>query len=82
MSSAEPHGAGVRVEIAGAPDAESSILAEITPAAVAELGIVAGSSMWVAVKASDIDIYPDRGASSAGMEQSEVFAPRTLSPSR
>jgi molybdate transport system ATP-binding protein len=65
VSSLEPHGAGVRVEIAGAPDAGSSILAEITPAAVAELGIVPGSSMWVAVKASDIDIYPDRAASSA-----------------
>ncbi len=38
VSSLEPHGAGVRVEIAGAPDAGSSILAEITPAAVAELG--------------------------------------------
>jgi len=65
VSSLEPHGVGVRVEIAGAPDTNSSILAEITPAAVVDLGIVPGSSMWVAVKASDIDIYPDRAASSA-----------------
>jgi len=58
VSSLEPHGAGVRVEVAGAPDAASSILAEITPAAVAEMGIVSGSTMWVAVKASDVDVYP------------------------
>jgi molybdate transport system ATP-binding protein len=58
VSSLEPHGAGVRVEITGAPDSSSSILAEITPAAVAEMGIVSGSTTWVAVKASDVDVYP------------------------
>ncbi|HWH98934.1 MAG TPA: TOBE domain-containing protein, partial [Propionibacteriaceae bacterium] len=58
VTSLEPHGAGVRVEVAGAPDGTSSILAEITPAAVAELDIVPGSTMWTAVKASDVDIYP------------------------
>ncbi len=64
VSSLEPHGAGVRVAVAGAPDGSSSILAEITPAAVADLEIVPGRSMWAAVKASDIDIYPDRAAAS------------------
>ena len=58
VTSLEPHGAGVRVEVSGAPDGTSSILAEITPAAVAELDIVPGSTMWTAVKASDVDIYP------------------------
>ena len=58
VTSLEPHGSGVRVEVAGAPDGNSSILAEITPAAAAELGIVPGSRMWAAVKASDVDIYP------------------------
>jgi len=60
VTSLEPHGAGVRVEIRGAPDGSSSILAEITPAAVADLEIVPGSSTWVAVKASDIEVYPDQ----------------------
>jgi molybdate transport system ATP-binding protein len=60
VTSLEPHGAGVRVEIRGAPDGSSSILAEITPAAVADLEIVPGSATWVAVKASDIEVYPDQ----------------------
>ncbi|MBP2416589.1 sulfate/molybdate ABC transporter ATP-binding protein [Microlunatus capsulatus] len=55
----EPHGAGVRVEVAGAPDAGSSILAEVTPAAVAELDLRPGSPVWAAVKASDVTVYPD-----------------------
>jgi molybdate transport system ATP-binding protein len=54
----EPHGDGVRVEVSGAPDATSSLLAEVTPAAVAELGLAPGTEVWVAVKASDIDVYP------------------------
>jgi molybdate transport system ATP-binding protein len=54
----EPHGEGVRIDIAGAPEPGSSILAEITPAAVADLGIAPGSEVWAAVKASEIEIYP------------------------
>jgi molybdate transport system ATP-binding protein len=54
----EPHGEGVRVEIAGVPELGSSILAEITPAAVADLAITTGSELWAAVKASEIEIYP------------------------
>jgi molybdate transport system ATP-binding protein len=53
----EPHGEGVRVEIAEAPDPESSILAEITPSAVADLELVPGSEVWAAVKASEIEVY-------------------------
>jgi len=58
VSSLEPHGEGVRIEIAGAPEPGSSILAEITPAAVASLGIAPGSEIWASVKASEIEIYP------------------------
>ena len=39
----EPHGDGVRVEVGGAPDRASSILAEVTPAAVADLGLGPGT---------------------------------------
>jgi molybdate transport system ATP-binding protein len=53
----EPHGEGVRVEIAGTPDRQSSILAEITPSAVADLELVPGRDVWAAVKASDIEVY-------------------------
>ena len=55
----EPHGSGVRVEVSGAPDVGSSILAEVTPAAVAELDLRPGSGVWAAVKASDVTVYPD-----------------------
>jgi molybdate transport system ATP-binding protein len=56
----EPHGDGVRVEVGGAPDAGSSILAEVTPAAVAELGLGPGREVWAAVKATEIEVYPQR----------------------
>ncbi len=54
----EPHGDGVRVEVGGAPDAATGILAEVTPAAVADLGLVPGREVWAAVKASEIEVYP------------------------
>jgi molybdate transport system ATP-binding protein len=53
----EPHGEGVRVEVAEVPDRTSSILAEITPSAVADLELRPGSEVWAAVKASDIEVY-------------------------
>jgi molybdate transport system ATP-binding protein len=55
----EPHGAGVRVEVVGAPAGTSSILAEVTAAAVAELDLRPGSAVWATVKASDVAVYPD-----------------------
>jgi molybdate transport system ATP-binding protein len=60
----EPHGDGVRVEVGGAPDPASTLLAEVTPAAVAELGLAPGVEVWAAVKASDIDVYPRASVSS------------------
>jgi molybdate transport system ATP-binding protein len=57
IATLEPHGEGVRVEIGGVPDQGSSILAEITPSAVADLELRTGSDVWAAVKASDIEVY-------------------------
>lgn len=57
IAALEPHGEGVRVEIGEVPDRSSSILAEITPSAVADLDLRAGSEVWAAVKASDIEVY-------------------------
>ena len=57
IATVEPHGEGVRVEVAEAPDPGSSILAEITPSAVADLELVPGREVWAAVKASDIEVY-------------------------
>lgn len=54
----EPHGEAVRVEIRHAPDALSTILAEVTQQAVAELDLVPGRRIWATVKASEVDAYP------------------------
>jgi molybdate transport system ATP-binding protein len=43
----------VRVQVAGPPN----IVAEITAAAATDLALVDGSSIWVAVKATEVDIY-------------------------
>jgi molybdate transport system ATP-binding protein len=44
----------VRVRLAGEP----SLVAEVTPAAVKELGLDRGDSVWISVKATEIDVYP------------------------
>lgn len=45
----EMHGNHVRVDVEGAP----SVLADVTPAAVADLGLAPGAQIWAAVKASE-----------------------------
>jgi molybdate transport system ATP-binding protein len=44
----------VRVQVAGSPP----IVAEVTPAAVRELGLDRGDSLWIGVKATEIMVYP------------------------
>ncbi len=44
-----------RVHLDGPP----ALAAEVTPAALVELGISEGSTVWVAVKATQIVVYPD-----------------------
>jgi molybdate transport system ATP-binding protein len=51
----EASGDRVRVRLVGSP----SIVAEVTPAAVAELRLDRGRSVWAAVKASELAAYPD-----------------------
>jgi len=62
IAALEPHGEGVRVEIGEVPDRRSSILAEVTPSAVADLRLRLGSEVWAAVKASDIEVYSSSSA--------------------
>ena len=57
----EPHGDGVRVQVGGVPDGGTTVLAEVTAAAVAELDLRPGVPVWVAVKASDVAVYPGGG---------------------
>ena len=44
----------VRVQVAGA----IPIVAEVTPAAVADLGLADGEPVWVSVKATEISVFP------------------------
>ncbi|GLZ36565.1 ABC transporter ATP-binding protein [Actinokineospora sp. NBRC 105648] len=50
----EQHAHVVRVELVGTP----SVLADITPAVVAELRLEAGTRLWAALKATEIQAYP------------------------
>jgi molybdate transport system ATP-binding protein len=44
----------VRLDLDGLPPA----LVDVTPAAVAELSLVAGTDVWLSVKATDLEVYP------------------------
>jgi molybdate transport system ATP-binding protein len=48
-------GERVRVRLAGAVP----LVAEVTPAAVAELALTEGSEVWATVKATDVAVYPE-----------------------
>jgi molybdate transport system ATP-binding protein len=50
----DSEGDRVRVRIAGTPP----IVAEVTLAAVRELGLDRGDQVWVAVKATEVNVYP------------------------
>ncbi len=46
----------VRVRVDARP--QPSLVAEVTPAAVVELGLAEGSEVWVSVKATEVRAYP------------------------
>lgn len=50
----ETHGDRVRVDVAG----PVHVVAAVTPAAVAALDLGRGGTVWVSVKASEVDLYP------------------------
>jgi len=49
----EPGTGGVRLRTSGDPE----IIAELTPAAVADLGLQVGATVWLSVKATDVSAY-------------------------
>lgn len=55
LASLESLGDRVRATVAGTP----SLVADITPQAVAELRLVTGDPVWTSVKATDVDTYPE-----------------------
>jgi molybdate transport system ATP-binding protein len=44
----------VRIHVGG----EVGLVAEVTPAALADLGLHDGSELWASVKATEVDVYP------------------------
>jgi molybdate transport system ATP-binding protein len=54
VAAVEPHGDAVRVQVSG----PVAVLADVTPSAVAELGLVPGTAVWVSVKAAETEVYP------------------------
>jgi molybdate transport system ATP-binding protein len=54
VATVEVVGDRLRVRVDGTP----SITAEVTRAAATELSLVAGAPVWVAVKATELDVYP------------------------
>ena len=63
LAAMEPQGEVVRLR-AGAPDRGpewvDGLAADITPAAVAELGVEPGDELWFAVKATEVAVHPMR----------------------
>ncbi|WP_104178248.1 sulfate/molybdate ABC transporter ATP-binding protein [Cryobacterium sp. Y50] len=49
----EPGSGGVRLRTSGDPE----VIAELTPAAVADLGLQLGSTVWLSVKATEVSAY-------------------------
>ena len=53
VTSLVPHGAAVRVHL----DAASGLIADITPASAARLGLAPGRQVWAAVTATEVSVY-------------------------
>ena len=47
----------VRVAVVGHPE-QPGALVDVTPAAVAELGLSAGQQVWLSAKATEVVAYP------------------------
>jgi molybdate transport system ATP-binding protein len=61
VAGVEPSGDVVRVRMGaqrGQPDWIGSIAADITPAAVADLGVEPGIQVWLAVKSTEVAVHP------------------------
>ncbi|MGI8662153.1 MAG: ABC transporter ATP-binding protein [Acidimicrobiales bacterium] len=54
ITAVEPVGDRFRVQLDAAPP----VVAEVTGASVQEIGLADGAEVWVAVKATEIDVYP------------------------
>jgi molybdate transport system ATP-binding protein len=50
----EPVGDRYRISVNATP----SVVAEVTAGAVRDIGLKEGSRVWIAIKATEVDVYP------------------------
>jgi molybdate transport system ATP-binding protein len=50
----EPIGDRVRLTVGGEP----TVIVDVTPGAVADLGLARGTEVWLSAKATELDVYP------------------------
>ncbi|MGV9663149.1 sulfate/molybdate ABC transporter ATP-binding protein [Nocardia niigatensis] len=58
VSELEDRGGIVRVRAVDGPGAAAGLAADLTPAAVAQLGVAPGIEVYFAVKATEVEVYP------------------------
>ena len=78
VTSVAPHGSAVRVHV----DAAAGLIADVTPASAAQLGVVPGAEVWATVKATEVSVY---GASEPRVSACPRRCPRIracLTPTR
>ncbi|MGZ4438189.1 MAG: TOBE domain-containing protein, partial [Nocardioidaceae bacterium] len=56
VTSLAPHGAAVRIHLE-ASGARGGLIADVTPASAASLGLVPGRPVWATVKATEVSVY-------------------------
>jgi molybdate transport system ATP-binding protein len=54
VASLAPHGDAVRVQL----DSDPAVIADVTPAAMSNLAIEPGQTLWASVKATEVVLYP------------------------
>ena len=61
VGSVNPHGAAVRVVVRAAGAVPLDLIADVTPAAATELGLVPGRIVWLSVKETSVNAYRVQG---------------------
>ncbi|MDP3967639.1 MAG: TOBE domain-containing protein, partial [Nocardioides sp.] len=65
VRSLAPHGGALRVQLALAGE-EQDLIADVTPHAATDLGLVPGVAVWASVKATEVTPYAERSAPGTG----------------
>jgi len=61
VGSVNPHGVAVRVVVRASGTVPLDLIADVTPAAATELGLVPGRVVWLSVKETSVNAYPVPG---------------------